>query len=335
MSAQAADTCLACNGEGVIHTGIDEAPVTECSRCDGTGYPPLPAAPAPTKQEEEDGESAWRRLALQFDGHRMQAIGHIHMLLADQDKHASVAAEFLKAGPLSGEAVLAQRIAALASQPVAALPAEQVLTELPPLTRYDNIVVDGELMSMRPVADGGFYKVEDVRAALAARQVPTEAAELSQHQKETLTALRMWSEAGRCDLKLSLEQDKDGVQALFAGFDAARQVVAPDGAKTDLHAAIMNIRRRCNTEYSDTFKAGYSTGHRDARHDAAELVSARPVVDGAVERDAARYRWLRDKSEPGICAFYLSVGKAFDGVKFTQATVDEAIDAQIAQEKAS
>ncbi|MES2048820.1 MAG: hypothetical protein V4447_10495 [Pseudomonadota bacterium] len=47
------------------------------------------------------------------------------------------------------------------------------------------------------------------------------------------------------------------------------------------------------------------------------------------KRDAARYRWLRDKSDPGICAFYLSVGKAFDGVKFNQDTVDLAIDAQI------
>jgi hypothetical protein len=46
--------------------------------------------------------------------------------------------------------------------------------------------------------------------------------------------------------------------------------------------------------------------------------------------DVRRYRWLRDHSEPGICAFYLSVGKAFDGVRFTQKTVDEAIDAQIA-----
>ena len=48
-----------------------------------------------------------------------------------------------------------------------------------------------------------------------------------------------------------------------------------------------------------------------------------------LQADAARYRWLRDKSEPGICAFYLSVGKAFDGVKFNQDTVDTAIDAQI------
>lgn len=46
-------------------------------------------------------------------------------------------------------------------------------------------------------------------------------------------------------------------------------------------------------------------------------------------RDAARYRWLRDKSEPGICSFYLSVGQAFKDVKFAPETVDEAIDAAI------
>lgn len=44
-------------------------------------------------------------------------------------------------------------------------------------------------------------------------------------------------------------------------------------------------------------------------------------------KDAVRYRWLRDQSEPGICAFYMSVGQAFQGVKFAQGTVDEAIDA--------
>jgi ribosomal protein L37AE/L43A len=84
------------------------------------------AAPAPTEQagelppdedeDEEDGESAWRRLALQFDGHRLQALGHLRALLADPAKHASAANEFLSAGPLSGDAVLAQRIDALAAR---------------------------------------------------------------------------------------------------------------------------------------------------------------------------------------------------------------------------
>lgn len=29
--------CTACRGEGVIHTGILEAPVTQCRKCDGDG----------------------------------------------------------------------------------------------------------------------------------------------------------------------------------------------------------------------------------------------------------------------------------------------------------
>jgi hypothetical protein len=49
----------------------------------------------------------------------------------------------------------------------------------------------------------------------------------------------------------------------------------------------------------------------------------------AVRADAQRYRWLRDKSQPGICTFYLSVGNGLHGVRFTRETVDEAIDAQI------
>ena len=68
---------------------------------------------------------------------------------------------------------------------------------------------------------------------------------------------------------------------------------------------------------------------RTAMHQYA-LRYADLVVAAGPAKEAARYRWLRDKSEPGICSFYLSVGKAFDGIKFTQDTVDAAIDAQIA-----
>ena len=47
-------------------------------------------------------------------------------------------------------------------------------------------------------------------------------------------------------------------------------------------------------------------------------------------KDAVRYRWLRNKSEPGICAFYMSVGQAVKGVKFARETVDVAIYAALA-----
>ena len=59
---------------------------------------------------------------------------------------------------------------------------------------------------------------------------------------------------------------------------------------------------------------------------AASLKKADAEND-ALRADAARYQWLRDKSEPGICAFYMPVGMAFHSVKFKRETVDEAIDA--------
>ena len=69
----------------------------------------------------------------------------------------------------------------------------------------------------------------------------------------------------------------------------------------------------------DAYVAGFQTM---GQYRAALLQQA--DVDA---KDAVRYRWLRDKSEPGICAFYMSVGQAFKGVKFARETVDEAIDA--------
>jgi hypothetical protein len=78
------------------------------------------AAPAPT------GDLEWRRLALQFDGHRMQAIGHLKCMLKDPQAHKDVAEKFLSAGPISGEEVLAERIKALAPAP-ATLSDEQIM----------------------------------------------------------------------------------------------------------------------------------------------------------------------------------------------------------------
>ncbi|HXU93211.1 MAG TPA: hypothetical protein VFP33_06090, partial [Gallionella sp.] len=69
--------------------------------------------------------------------------------------------------------------------------------------------------------------------------------------------------------------------------------------------------------------------------DAADHAAPATQAADTDARDAARYRWLRDHSEPGICAFYLSVGQAFKNVKFARETVDDAIDAQIAAMSAS
>lgn len=40
------EKCLNCDGEGVVHTGVDEAPTTICPACDGDGVMDVFAAPA-------------------------------------------------------------------------------------------------------------------------------------------------------------------------------------------------------------------------------------------------------------------------------------------------
>ncbi len=68
---------------------------------------------------EESATDGWRRLALQFDGHRMAALSHLRMLLAEPEKHRAVVEAFLAAPPLSGAEVLAERINEIvAKQPV-------------------------------------------------------------------------------------------------------------------------------------------------------------------------------------------------------------------------
>lgn len=64
--------------------------------------------------DEESAEAGWRRLALQFDEHRLQALWHLKAMLQDPEKHRPIVEAFLAAGPLSGEAVLAERIKAAA-----------------------------------------------------------------------------------------------------------------------------------------------------------------------------------------------------------------------------
>jgi hypothetical protein len=65
--------------------------------------------------QEEEEKPEWRPLAMQFDGHRMQAIGHLRCMVQDPQGHKEQAEKFLSAGPLSGEKVLAERIQAIAA----------------------------------------------------------------------------------------------------------------------------------------------------------------------------------------------------------------------------
>jgi hypothetical protein len=56
-----------------------------------------------------ESRASWRNIALQFDAHRMNALWHLRMLVAQPDVFAPNAEAFLIAKPLTGAAVLAQR----------------------------------------------------------------------------------------------------------------------------------------------------------------------------------------------------------------------------------
>jgi len=94
----------------------DRAIAVERGRRDALSSAPADSQAQVTEadDEEESPADAWRRLALQFDDHRMQAKHHIQRMLENPKAHADAAREFLAAPPLSGEQVLAQRIEAIA-----------------------------------------------------------------------------------------------------------------------------------------------------------------------------------------------------------------------------
>ena len=73
-------------------------------------------------EKEESSADCWRRLALQFDNHRMTAIGHLKAMLADPVAAKEEAIKFVQAAPLSGTEVLKQRIAEIAASTEGALP---------------------------------------------------------------------------------------------------------------------------------------------------------------------------------------------------------------------
>lgn len=63
--------------------------------------------------EETEATDAWRQLALQFDGHRMQALGFLKALLRGDKDMETGARGFIASPPIPGERVLAERLAAL------------------------------------------------------------------------------------------------------------------------------------------------------------------------------------------------------------------------------
>lgn len=102
--------CRHCAGAGSIRVfdssqGPDgDMHETNCPHCAGTGVPP-PGG---------DGDFKWRNLAMQFDDHRMRALAHLRLMVQAPAAHAGQAEAFLKAPPIPGEKVLADRIAAIA-----------------------------------------------------------------------------------------------------------------------------------------------------------------------------------------------------------------------------
>lgn len=59
----------------------------------------------------------WRDLALQFDGHRMQALSFLKQILnALPDTEFPEVREFMKSGPIAGEKILRQRIENIAKR---------------------------------------------------------------------------------------------------------------------------------------------------------------------------------------------------------------------------
>lgn len=56
-------------------------------------------------------EMKWRDLALQFDGHRMQALGFLKQILQESPETKFIdARNFMKSGPIPAEEILEQRI---------------------------------------------------------------------------------------------------------------------------------------------------------------------------------------------------------------------------------
>jgi len=57
-------------------------------------------APALVQQAApSDAADKWRTLALQYDGHRMQALAHLKCMVENPATHRSIAAQFLRAAP--------------------------------------------------------------------------------------------------------------------------------------------------------------------------------------------------------------------------------------------
>jgi hypothetical protein len=203
------DTCTTCNGEGVIHTGIDEAPVSDCSRCDGTGYPPLatlPAAPAPTDRNDCDIDAAEKLASLYDDDDR-------------QDIKADVMNSFY-AG------LRYERAAQPAPAPIEQAELPRVDFEAWAATKYPLALqshsLGGYARSMKQCAKEGWD------AALAARQAPT-AAPKDHNVRQLVNDLRDIALTFHATQQLRARISDAVGQFLAAGIAADAAPAAPEG----------------------------------------------------------------------------------------------------------
>lgn len=119
--------------------------------------------------------------------------------------------------------------------------------------------------------------------------------------------------------------------------NARAQASVPEGddvyeAMIERGAIAISERNLSNTGIPYPLK--YCRENARAALDAAlPLYTRSNAKAGELEEDSQRYRWLRDESEPGACAFYLSAGMALHGVKFQPETVDNFIDSAMSHQR--
>lgn len=143
--------------------------------------------------EETEATDAWRQLALQFDGHRMQALGYLKALLRGEKDMETGARGFIASPPIPGEQVLAERLAAIAWQPA---PHGWKLVPVEP-TR--------EMMDAYVNQDGRFHSARsDWVAMLAASPTPPglKREPLTDEQISGLN-LQAWKGGGNVTLKFA------------------------------------------------------------------------------------------------------------------------------------
>lgn len=220
---------------------------------------------------------------------------------------------------------------AIASQPVAALPAEQVPTE-PTTAMCEAMVKEAAYQGKTITIDGAVHLYRAALAALAARQAP---------------AAYRWPSFNNW-LASPISPPESPLRYAMMAFDAgratmaARQVVAPEVAKEPTPVCWIDpieLRELENGVAMVTPDEGNAQ-----RIPLFRQAPARPVVDGAVELDAKRYRWLRDRANNGFnlkdagsiwnwnVSQKISAGSA---LCFVDENLDAQLDFTMAQEKAS